>query len=119
MGFGQKKQQVYRQGLLGKLFGKLALRRNTKDDTPIGKNMPAGDFVVKDSISDDVQVQKKKWIALIGDYETFSNDKFLRDFFGKMTNEQIGIFVYEHTDHHLRQFGSESTAALSGFLYTV
>ncbi|WP_448634870.1 DUF1569 domain-containing protein [Pedobacter panaciterrae] len=41
---------------------------------------------------------------LIADFENFSNDKFIHDFFGKMTREQIGIFVYKHSDHHLRQF---------------
>ena len=33
---------VYKQGYLGKIFGKMALKSNTKDDRPIGKNMPSG-----------------------------------------------------------------------------
>lgn len=100
-----KKQQVYKQGFLGKLFGKLALKSNATDDRPIGKNMPAGDFAVTDKINSDLEMQKQRWMNLVQDYEEFSNDQFIHDFFGKMTREQIGIFAYKHTDHHLRQFG--------------
>ena len=32
----------YKQDFLGKLFGKMALKSNTRDDKPISKNMPAG-----------------------------------------------------------------------------
>jgi hypothetical protein len=38
-------------------------------------------------------------------YANYSNPGFVHDFFGKMTDEQIGIFAYKHADHHLRQFG--------------
>jgi len=44
-----------------------------------------------------------KWIGLLSESENYSNPKFVHDFFGKMTKEQIGILVYKHTDHHLRQ----------------
>jgi hypothetical protein len=37
--------------------------------------------------------------------KNYSNEDFIHDFFGKMTKEQIGVFAYKHTDHHLRQFG--------------
>lgn len=49
--------------------------------------------------------KKAEWISLINEYENYSNPKFIHDFFGKITKEQIGILVYKHTDHHLRQFG--------------
>jgi hypothetical protein len=52
----------------------------------------------------DVALQKKIWIEQITEYGDFSNPAFIHDFFGKMTNEQIGIFAYKHFDHHLRQF---------------
>lgn len=100
-----KKQQVYKQDFLGKLFGKMALKSNTKDDEPIGKNMPAGAFAVTDKTVENIELQKQIWTTLINEYDQFSNDAFIHDFFGKMTREQIGIFVYKHTDHHLRQFG--------------
>lgn len=99
-----KENFVYKQEFLGKIFGKMALRSNTKDDKPIGKNMPAGKaFTVKEK-EGDLKTQKSIWTNQINAYEQFSNDNFIHDFFGKMTKEQIGIFVYKHNDHHLRQF---------------
>lgn len=99
-----KKDFVYRQAFLGKLFGKLALKSNTKDDKPMGKNMPAGKtFTVKEK-QGDFQNEISTWIQQIKGYGNFSNDNFIHDFFGKMTVEQIGIFAYKHNDHHLRQF---------------
>ena len=100
-----KNDPVYKQEFLGRIFGKLALKSNTKDNKPISKNMPAGKgFTIKEK-EGDLQIQKTIWTNLIADFEQFSNDKFIHDFFGKMTKEQIGIFVYKHNDHHLRQFG--------------
>lgn len=99
-----KKDFLYKQELLGKIFGKIALKSNTKDDKPIGKNMPAGKaFIVKEFV-DDLSNIKAIWVEQIKSYENFSNDNFIHDFFGKMTIEQIGIFAFKHNDHHLRQF---------------
>jgi hypothetical protein len=93
-----------KQGLLGKIFGKMALKSNTKDDKPLGKGMPAGSaFTVKQK-EGDLATQKKILVDLIADFENFSDEQFMHDFFGKMTKEQIGIFAYKHSDHHLRQF---------------
>ncbi|MDF2193453.1 DUF1569 domain-containing protein [Paraflavitalea sp. CAU 1676] len=99
-----KKDFVYKQDLLGKIFGKIALKSNTKDDKPITKNMPAGKaFTVKEKTG-DLKLHLSTWVNQIKAYEHFSNDHFIHDFFGKMTKEQIGIFAYKHNDHHLRQF---------------
>ncbi|MES2560829.1 MAG: DUF1569 domain-containing protein [Bacteroidota bacterium] len=96
----------YKQEFLGKLFGKMALRSSVKDDKPIGKNMPAGRaFIIKEQ-NGNVELQKKIWVERIAAYEHFSNPDFIHDFFGKMTKEQIGIFAYKHSDHHLRQFNA-------------
>ena len=99
-----KRNNIYKQEFLGRIFGRMALKSNTKDDKPLGKNMPAGIFVIKEKAG-DINAQKAILINSIADYEHFSNDKFIHDFFGKMTREQIGIFAYKHLDHHLRQFG--------------
>lgn len=99
-----RKDFVYKQEFLGKIFGRLALRSNTKDDKPIGKNMPAGKtFTIREK-EGNLKNEISTWIEQIEDYEKFSNDNFIHDFFGKMTKEQIGIFAYKHNDHHLRQF---------------
>jgi hypothetical protein len=96
-----KKDFVYKQDFIGKIFGKIALKSNTKDEKPIGKNMPAGKaFTVKEKEVD------LNWVELIKSYEKYSNDNFIHDFFGRMTKEQIGIFAFKHNDHHLRQFNA-------------
>jgi len=101
-----KNYLVYKQEFLGKIFGKMALKSNIKDENPLSKNMPAGKaFTVKDT-DGNVEVQKKKWVDLVAEYEQYSNDDFIHDFFGRMTKEQIGVFAYKHSDHHLRQFGA-------------
>ena len=99
-----KKGFVYKQVFLGKIFGKMSLKSNTKDDKPIGKNMPAGKTFTVNGKEGDLKTQKSIWTEQILSYNNFSNDNFIHDFFGKMTKEQIGIFAYKHNDHHLRQF---------------
>lgn len=96
---------TYRQTLLGKIFGKMALRSNTKDDRPIGRNMPAGKAFLATEREGDVAAEQTKWLQHIDGFRHFANERFKHDFFGKMSKEQIGIFVYKHFDHHLRQFG--------------
>ena len=95
---------TYKQEFLGKLFGKFALKSNTKDDKEISKGIPAGKaFSIKEK-EGNLDTQKTIWIEQIVAYESFSNHNFIHDFFGKMTKEQIGVFAYKHNDHHLRQF---------------
>lgn len=96
---------TYKQAFMGKLFGKLALKRMIKDDKPLDKNIPTSDQFKVQALDGDLESEKLKWIHLIATYENYHNPKFIHDFFGKMTKEQIGILVYKHTDHHLRQFG--------------
>lgn len=99
------KAPVYKQELLGLLFGKLALRGMVKDERPMKKNMPAGrGFIVKEK-SGDSELHKQNWIYLVREYANYSNPRFIHDFFGKMTRDEIGILAFKHTDHHLRQFG--------------
>ena len=101
-----KSNLKYKQSFIGLIFGKMALNSSVKDDKPMKRNIPAGrEFIVREK-DGNLELQKKKWIALINDYANFSNHDFIHDFFGKMTKDQIGIFAYKHTDHHLRQFNS-------------
>jgi hypothetical protein len=97
---------IYKRMFLGRLFGKIALRDNIKDESPMKRNMPTvPGFAIKEK-NGDTEFQKKKWIALIEENAQFSNPDFVHPFFGKMTQEQIGYLAYKHTDHHLRQFNS-------------
>ena len=95
----------YKQSFLGRLIGGMILKNSTKNDKPLGKNSPAGsDFIVKEK-EGDLDQQKKTLIQVIEKFGQYDNPDFIHDFFGKMTKEQIGIFAYKHSDHHLRQFG--------------
>ena len=94
----------YKQSFLGKIFGKMALKSSVKDDKPLKKNMPADQHVVKVAPK-DLEAQKRVWMERIASYDHYSNPTFVHGFFGKMSIEQIGIFAYKHSDHHLRQFG--------------
>lgn len=101
---GKDATHVYKQTLLGKIFGKMALKGMVKDNTPMKKGMPAGFLAVK-NFSGDLELQKIDWTNNVMAYDLFSNNRFVHDFFGVMTKEQIGILAYKHADHHLRQFG--------------
>lgn len=97
-------QHIYKQAFMGKIFGKIALNRMIKDEKPFDKNIPASSqFKVKET-SGNLEAEKLKWISLTKAYETYDSPNLIHDFFGKMTKEQIGLLVYKHTDHHLRQF---------------
>ncbi|MCT2560573.1 DUF1569 domain-containing protein [Chryseobacterium herbae] len=100
-----KSHYTYKQEFLGWLFGKMALKGLVKDETPIKKNVPAGSFAIKET-NGDTGYEKQLWMQQILAYENYSNPDFIHDFFGKMKREEIGIFVYKHMDHHLRQFNA-------------
>ncbi len=100
-----KNAKKHKQIWLGRLFGKIALRKLLKPDAIIGKNSPTlPEFIIKKT-DGDLDELKKLWLTLIEEYSRFSNTGFVHPFFGEMTAEQIGYFVYKHSDHHLRQFG--------------
>ena len=96
---------AYRQAFLGKVFGKMALRKMIKDEKPFDRNIPtSSQFKVKET-NGGLEEEKLKWISLTKAYENYDNPAFVHDFFGEMTKEQVGILVFKHSDHHLRQFG--------------
>jgi len=99
-------RKTYKRALIGRLFGSIGLKNILKDETPLKHNSPTGPaFIVKEK-NGDLATEKSTWISLINEYAAYSNDHFEHWFFGKMTTEQVGYFVYKHADHHLRQFNS-------------
>lgn len=98
-------RKEYKRVFLGRLFGKIGLRNILKDETPMQRNAPTGQGFKVQEANGDVSKEKIKWISLIEEYEHYSNNNFVHWFFGNMTKEQVGLFVYKHDDHHLRQFG--------------
>lgn len=97
-------KQQYKRKFIGRLFGRIALTNLLKDEKPMQRNAPTADAFIVTETSGDIIAEKKKWISLVEEYGRYDNDGFQHWFFGKMTKEQVGYFVYKHTDHHLRQF---------------
>lgn len=103
MYLGKKK---YKRAFIGRLFGKRGLKNLLKDETPLKPDSPTGaDFKIKET-SGDIFAEKQKWITLIHEYANYSDTDFEHWFFGKMTKDHVGKFVYKHDDHQLRQFNS-------------
>jgi hypothetical protein len=98
---GKKK---YKQAFIGRIFGKMALKKMLKDDSPAGRGLPTVSDFKTTGVSGDVEAQKNKWIALINEHNDIHDYEIVHPFFGKMTKEQVGFMAYKHTDHHLRQF---------------
>ncbi|HMC86405.1 MAG TPA: DUF1569 domain-containing protein [Chitinophagaceae bacterium] len=98
-------RQTYKRVFIGLVIGKIALKNLLKNEKPLGKSLPT--FLDTSATeSEGIAAAKRKWIGLVEEYAGFSNTNFVHPFFGKMTKDQIGYFVYKHTDHHLRQFNS-------------
>jgi hypothetical protein len=91
---------------IGRLIGPMILKKALQDGRPFGKNSPTAPVLKTANESGDIEIQKKDWLGKIEQYADFRNTNFVHPFFGPMTKEQIGIFVYKHADHHLRQFGA-------------
>lgn len=100
-----KHNPKYKQVFIGRLFGKMALKDFIGDKKPLKRNVGTLNNLKVTQSNGDVALEKLKWVALIEDFENFSNLGFIHTFFGKLTKEQIGYLDYKHTDHHLRQFG--------------
>jgi hypothetical protein len=99
---GKANKQVF----IGRLFGRMALKKVMKDESPLTRNTPTLPELRIQETTGDVAAEKDKWIALIGNYAHFSNPIFIHPFFGKMTKEQVGQIAWKHADHHLRQFNA-------------
>lgn len=91
---------------IGKLIGPMILKKTLRDEKPFGKNSPTSRLWKTTDESGDFTSQKQEWINRLNQYAEFRTNSYVHPFFGRMTREQIGNFVYKHADHHLRQFGA-------------
>ncbi|WP_199121289.1 DUF1569 domain-containing protein [Pedobacter sp. ASV28] len=98
-------KRSYPRVLIGRIFGKMILKGLLKNNEPIKKNQPTH-LALKIKDTGNFEVEKLKWMELLEAYKSYTNGTFVHPFFGKMTDEQIGRYVFKHTDHHLRQFNS-------------
>jgi uncharacterized damage-inducible protein DinB len=88
---------------MGRIFGKIGLRNILREDKPFPRSAPTSAAFKVVEQTGDLELEKQRWTALLEQYGNYSTD-FTHWFFGKMTSEQVGQFVYKHDDHHLRQF---------------
>ncbi len=94
----------YKRLFMGKLFGRMVLNKIIKNQKPIKKNQPTHpEFKIRGK--GDFEHEKMKWIDLLQSYHDFTTLNVFHPFFGKMLKDEIGVYVYKHTDHHLKQFG--------------
>ena len=92
---------------LGRLIGKMAINKMLKDDqSMLQKNASTSPKFRVNNDVEDLELEKEQWKSLIEQYASFNKEYFTHWFFGKMSKEQLGQFIYKHCDHHLRQFRS-------------
>lgn len=94
----------YKRSFIGLLLGKIALNKLMKNENPKERNSPTKSDFKNLETTGNIEIEKLKWVTLIKEYEIYTEKKFIHWFYGKMSKDQIGISVYKHIDHHLRQF---------------
>ena len=96
-----------KRAFLGRIIGKMALKGILKPgNTMLQKNAPTVPGLLVTGPVDDLESQKRAWKSLIERYNSYPAEYFTHFFFGKMTKEQLGQFIYIHCNHHLTQFGA-------------
>ena|SRR5690554_3846923 len=94
-----------RQTLVGKLVGRPVLRRMLRPDKAMARNVPTMPALIP-AAGIEFTVARDAWLASLEDYAGYSADTFVHDFFGPLSYEELGAFVWKHADHHLKQFGA-------------
>ncbi|MEO1022179.1 MAG: hypothetical protein AAFW89_06500 [Bacteroidota bacterium] len=105
------REKPFKSVFIGRIFGKMALNADTKDDKPFGKNSPTHPDLKfsEKTVTEDFGALTEEWISLLGKYPTLPKtyyDGFVHPFFRAMNRQQVGIWARKHVDHHLRQFGA-------------
>jgi len=60
-----------KQAFIGRLFGKIALKKVLKDESPLARNTPTLQELKIKETTGDIAFEKNKWIALINEYAHF------------------------------------------------
>lgn len=92
---------------MGRLMGWM-IKSKLYNESPWKQNLPtAPNFIIKDQRNFDTE--KKELIGLVNKFYNAGPSgisKYPHPFFGKFTEEQWGMSMYKHIDHHLRQFAA-------------
>ncbi len=93
--------------LLGRLIGGFIKPMALGDDAPMRRNSPTvPGFVIQDER--DFDSERERLTALMDRAVAAGPSACTthpHSVFGHLTQEQWGILMYKHLDHHLRQFG--------------
>ncbi len=92
------RNKKYKRALIGLFLGKIFLKKELRDDSPMWQNNPTIPELKIKEMNGDIGSEKRKWISLINEYSgySFPDYSFVHPFFGKMTKEQIGYHAYKH-----------------------
>ncbi len=94
------------QKLIGKIFGPF-VRKGLLGDKPFSKGSPTDPtFVVRDER--DFTGERDRLVGIVERFCELGREHAgnqMHAFFGRMTGDEWGRFMYKHIDHHLRQFG--------------
>ena len=101
--FGEVK---VKRSFLGRLIGQMALKGMLKEGATLSRNAPTASTMKVTDKEGNIDTEKQHWIRQIERYADLPDKPFNHWFFGKMTPDQLGQFVYKHADHHLRQFSA-------------
>lgn len=95
-----------KRGLIGVLFGRLALKSLMKP-APFKKNMPtAPEFRIASARA--FETERDELVRLVEAFAAKGPGGLIpgpHPFFGEMTTEQWDTLQWKHLDHHLNQFG--------------
>lgn len=94
-----------RQTLMGKLVGRPLLRRMLRPDKNMPRNVPTMPKLLPPT-GIEFTAAREAWLASLEDYAGYSANIFVHDFFGPLSHEEVGAFVWKHADHHLKQFNA-------------
>ncbi len=96
-----------KQGLLGKIFGKMA-KKSVVSDQPFKQGLPTDkSFVI--SGAKEFEQEKQRLTTMLSRLSATAPAHLTKNphpFFGKMTENEWNSLNYKHMDHHLRQFGA-------------
>ncbi|HAX49261.1 MAG TPA: hypothetical protein DCX92_09790 [Bacteroidetes bacterium] len=95
-----------KQGLLGKLLGKMALKE-VLSDKPFKKGVPTSDEF-KPKSSYELDSEKEKLLNIVSSLCNIDQNRIGKNphpFFGLLSPGEWGIITWKHIDHHLTQFG--------------
>jgi hypothetical protein len=93
------------QTILGRLIGPF-VRSSVFGDTPLQRGVPTDKELVVADNRDFFEEQRRllEKLTTFCDRGPAGADGQVHSFFGRLSGQDWGRFVYKHLDHHLRQF---------------